>query len=50
MHQANASSRHGGLTREDLARFGVDRIEVIDGPWRPAMPGNAITITTIEVD
>ncbi|WP_313171469.1 hypothetical protein [Massilia oculi] len=38
------------FTREDFARFGVDRIEVIDGPWRPAMPGNAITITTIEVD
>lgn len=38
------------FTREDFARFGVDRIEVIDGPWRPAMPGKAITITTIEVD
>lgn len=37
-------------TREDFARFGVDRIDVIDGPWRPAMPGNAITFTTIEVD
>lgn len=38
------------FTRDDFARFGVDRIEVIDGPWRPAMPGKAIRITTIEVD
>ena len=38
------------FTREDFARFGVEHIDVIDGPWRPAMPGNAIRFTTIEVD
>lgn len=37
------------FSREGFARFGVDRIEVTGGAWRPSEPGNKLKAVVLDV-
>lgn len=38
------------FSREGFARFGVDRIEVTGGPWRPERSGNGVKAVVLDVE